>query len=81
MGSICDVRPITMGHYTDSRRPTGCTVVLLGDGAVACVDVRGGASGTRETDLLRPTYVADKVHAVLLSGGSAFGLEAGFDAQ
>jgi L-aminopeptidase/D-esterase-like protein len=75
-GSITDVAGIKVGHYTDERRPTGCTVVLAEDGAVAGVDVRGGAPGTRETDLLHPLNLVEHVHAVLLSGGSAFGLDA-----
>lgn len=75
-GSITDVVGIKVGHYTEQRRPTGCTVVLVEDGAVAGVDVRGGAPGTRETDLLSPLDLVEKVHAVLLSGGSAFGLDA-----
>lgn len=65
-----------MGHCTDARRPTGCTVVLAPGGAVGAVDVRGAAPGTRETDLLAPGNVVETVHAVLLSGGSAFGLDA-----
>jgi L-aminopeptidase/D-esterase-like protein len=75
-GSITDVVGIKVGHYTDSRRPTGCTVVLVEDGAVAGVAVRGGAPGSRETELMRPENSVEKVHAVLLSGGSAFGLDA-----
>ncbi len=75
-GSLCDVAGITVGHYTDERRPTGCSVVIAAEGAVAGVDVRGGAPGTRETDLLDPSKLIDKVHAVLLSGGSAWGLDA-----
>jgi L-aminopeptidase/D-esterase-like protein len=74
--SICDVAGIEVGHCTDGRRPTGCTVVLVRAGAVGAVDVRGAAPGTRETDLLAPHNVVDRVHAVLLSGGSAFGLDA-----
>jgi L-aminopeptidase/D-esterase-like protein len=74
--SICDVAGIEVGHATDKRRPTGCTVVLARAGAVGAVDVRGAAPGTRETDLLAPQNVVDRVHAVLLSGGSAFGLDA-----
>ncbi len=65
-----------MGHYTDADNATGCTVVLSEGGAVGGVDVRGSAPGTRETDLLAPTAMVDQVHAVLLSGGSAFGLNA-----
>lgn len=75
-GAITDVAGIEVGHYTDSRRPTGCTVILAREGAVAGVDVRGAAPGTRETDLLHPTNLVEKVHAVLLAGGSAWGLDA-----
>jgi len=75
MGWITDVEGIKVGHFTDSRRPTGCTVVLYETGAVAGVDVRGSAPGTRETDLLNPINTVDKVHAIVLSGGSAFGLD------
>ena len=74
--SITSVPGIGVGHYTDLRNATGCTVVLCEDGAVGGVDVRGSAPGTRETDLLSPTAMVDRVHAVLLSGGSAFGLAA-----
>ena len=77
MGSgITGVEGIKVGHYTDRPAATGCTVVLCEDGAVGGVSVRGSAPGTRETDLLRPTRLVSKVHAVLLSGGSAFGLDA-----
>jgi L-aminopeptidase/D-esterase-like protein len=75
-GYITDVRGIKVGHFTDTRRPTGCTVVMYEAGAVAGVDVRGSAPGTRETDLLRPTNLVDRVNAIVLSGGSAFGLDA-----
>jgi L-aminopeptidase/D-esterase-like protein len=74
-GFITDVDGIKVGHFTDSRRPTGCTVVLYEPGAVAGVDVRGSAPGTRETDLLKPVNLVDKVNAIVLSGGSAFGLD------
>lgn len=67
---------LKVGHFTDPRRPTGCTVVIAERGAVAGVDVRGAAPGTRETDLLSPVNSVEAVHAVLLSGGSAFGLDA-----
>ncbi len=67
---------IQIGHCTNLEGATGCTVILAMDGAVAGVDVRGGAPGTRETDLLRPGNLVEKVHAVLLTGGSAFGLNA-----
>ena len=73
---ITSVPGIRVGHYTDRQNATGCTVVLCEDGAVGGVDVRGSAPGTRETDLLSPTAMVDRVHGVLLSGGSAFGLAA-----
>lgn len=76
MPSITDVKGILVGHATDLVAATGCTVILCGHGAVAGVDVRGAAPGTRETDLLRPTQMVDRVHAVVLAGGSAFGLAA-----
>lgn len=69
------VEGLKVGHYTLQERPTGCTVVLAEKGAVAGVDVRGAAPGTRETDLLDPINTVKKVHAVVLSGGSAFGLD------
>lgn len=75
-GSITNVGNLRVGHYTDARRPTGCTVVIFENGAVAGVDVRGSAPGTRETDLLNPLNTVEKVNAILLSGGSAFGLAA-----
>ncbi len=75
-GSITDVENLRVGHRTDTRRPTGCTVVIFEGGAVAGVDVRGSAPGTRETDLLNPLNTVEKVNAILLSGGSAFGLAA-----
>jgi len=65
---------ITVGHWTNPDAATGCTVILCPTGAVAGVDVRGGAPGTRETDLLSPTCMVDKIHALYLGGGSAFGL-------
>ncbi len=67
---------LLVGHHTLDQRPTGCTVVLIEGGAVAGVDVRGAAPGTRETDLLNPVNTVDRVHAIVLAGGSAFGLEA-----
>jgi len=70
------VAGLSVGHFTDARRPTGCTVVLAEGGAVCGVDVRGAAPGTRETELLAPINAVEKVHAVLLAGGSAFGLDA-----
>lgn len=67
---------IAVGHATDEQNRTGCTVILCSDGAVGGVAVRGAAPGTRETDLLQPGNLVDHVHAVLLTGGSAFGLAA-----
>ncbi|GKT00268.1 P1 family peptidase [Acidovorax sp. SUPP3434] len=75
-GSITRVAGIEVGHYTDARRPTGCTAILAREGAVGGVDVRGAAPGTRETDLLAPSNLVEKVHAIVLAGGSAWGLEA-----
>jgi len=75
-GAITDVPGIKVGHFTETRRPTGCTVILCEEGATAGVDVRGAAPGTRETDLLDPANMVQAVHAVLLAGGSAFGLAA-----
>ena len=74
--AITDVPGIEVGHAQDEESLTGCTVVLCRKGAVGGVDVRGGAPGTRETDLLNPLNLVQKVHAVVLAGGSAFGLEA-----
>lgn len=73
---ITDVEGVKVGHSTNLEAATGCTVILCEDGAVGGVDVRGPSPGTRETDLLRPTYNVNVVHAILLSGGSAFGLDA-----
>ena len=75
-GTITDVPDIEVGHAHNLEAGTGCTVVICRKGAVAGVDVRGAAPGTRETDLIRPGNLVDKVHGVLLSGGSAFGLAA-----
>jgi L-aminopeptidase/D-esterase-like protein len=74
--AITDVVGIRVGHWTNLEAATGCTVILCERGSVAGVDVRGPAPGTRETDLLRPGHLVERVHAVLLSGGSAFGLAA-----
>jgi L-aminopeptidase/D-esterase-like protein len=73
-GAITDVAGIEVGHFSDTRRPTGCTVILAREGAVAGVDVRGAAPGTRETDLLSPGNLVQQVHGVMLAGGSAWGL-------
>ena len=74
--AITDVPGIEVGQAQDEQALTGCTVVLCRKGAVGGVDVRGSAPGTRETDLLNPVNLVDKVHAVVLAGGSAFGLDA-----
>ena len=69
-GGLTDVAGVKVGHLTDTRRPTGCTVVLVEAGGTCGVDVRGGAPGTRETDLLDPMNMVQQVHAVVLSGGN-----------
>ena len=74
--TITDVAGLEAGHYTYRDNATGCTVIMCRQGAVGGVDVRGGSPGTRETDLLRPVHRVDQLHAVVLSGGSAFGLDA-----
>jgi L-aminopeptidase/D-esterase-like protein len=75
--TIRDVPGIRVGHWTDPTAQTGCTVVLADDGGmVAGIDVRGAAPGTRETDLLRPTALVERINAICLAGGSAFGLAA-----
>jgi len=74
--AITDVPGIRVGHWTNRRAATGCTVVLCEDSALAAVDARGGAPGTRETDVLASPNVVRKAHAILLTGGSAFGLGA-----
>jgi L-aminopeptidase/D-esterase-like protein len=74
--AITDVPGICVGHAQDMQALTGCTVVLCQRGAVGGVDQRGGAPGTRETDLLRPAHLVERIHAVVLAGGSAFGLDA-----
>jgi L-aminopeptidase/D-esterase-like protein len=74
---LCDVAGVLVGHAVANGRLTGCTVILTGSsGAVAAVDVRGAAPGTRETELLAAENLVERVHAVVLTGGSAFGLEA-----
>jgi len=75
MGSITDIAGIEVGHHTLTERPTGCTVILARDGAVGGVDVRGGGPGTREIALLDPVNSVQEVHGIVLSGGSAYGLE------
>ena len=74
--SITDIPGILVGQAEDSSALTGCTVILCKDGAIGGVNQRGGAPGTRETDLLRPMHMIQKVHAIMLAGGSAYGLDA-----
>lgn len=74
--TITVIEGLKVGHATNEKARTGCTVILCESGAVAGVDVRGSAPGTRETDAIRPGGLVEKVHAVLLTGGSAFGLDA-----
>ena len=73
--TLTAVTGLKVGHVTLTGRPTGCTVVLTGDGMVAGVDVRGAAPGTRDTALLSPENSVERVHAIVLAGGSAFGLD------
>ncbi len=73
-GCITDVSGLWAAHETDDEGQTGCTVIMAPNGAVGAVDVRGGAPGTRETDAFSPLNLVDRVHAVMLCGGSAFGL-------
>ncbi len=74
--TITDVEGIEVGHWTNLEAATGCTVILCRQGAVGGVDVRGSAPGTRETDLLHPVKLVQRANAVLLTGGSAYGLDA-----
>ncbi len=74
--SITSIPGFRFGHWTDTEAATGCTAIVAPEGAVGGVDVRGGAPASRETDLLRPENTVDAVHAVMLAGGSAYGLEA-----
>ena len=74
--TLTSVSGLEVGHYTDLNNATGCTVILCRAGASGGVDVRGGSPGTRETDLLRPMRRVDRVHGIVLSGGSAYGLDA-----
>src|SRR5581483_8682782 len=76
MKGLTDIPGITVGHASDYDGLTGCTVILCERGAVAGGDIRGGATGTQEWDLLSPMNVTDKIHGVCLAGRSVFGLEA-----
>src|SRR5208282_1684332 len=73
---LTDIAGIRVGHASDYDALTGCTVILCEAGAVGGIDIRGAATGTEEIDVLRPAHITDRVHAVVLAGGSAFGLEA-----
>ena len=76
MGKTDFKKALKIGHYSDTNACTGCTVLVFESGASCAVDVRGGAPGTRETDLLEPGTLVQGIHAILLTGGSAFGLDA-----
>ncbi len=76
MKGLTDVPGIRVGHISDFDALTGCTAILCDGGAVGGVDIRGAATGTEEIDVLNPAHVTDRVHAIVLAGGSAFGLEA-----
>jgi len=74
--AITDVPGIKVGHASDFKALTGCTVILCEEGAIGAVDIRGTAAGTRQIDALTHLHLVDKIHAILLAGGSAFGLDA-----
>jgi L-aminopeptidase/D-esterase-like protein len=76
MKGLTDIPGIRVGHASDLKALTGCTVILCEGGAVAGVDVRGSATGTQELDVLNPLHVTDRIHGISLAGGSAYGLEA-----
>ncbi|GGF09940.1 peptidase [Halobacillus andaensis] len=74
---VTDMKDFNFGHDQNDKAGTGCTVILAKEGATAGVNVRGGAPGTRETDLLKSENLVQKIHGLFLAGGSAFGLQAG----
>ena len=74
-GYLTDIEGIKVGHFSDMENLTGVTVILPPEGTVGGVDVRGGAPGTRETDLLKPENMVQNIHGLVLSGGSAYGLD------
>jgi len=76
LSAITDVPGIKVGHASDFKALTGCTVILCEEGAFGAIDIRGTAAGTRQIDALTPLHLVDKIHAILLAGGSAFGLDA-----
>ncbi|MDO5708100.1 MAG: P1 family peptidase [Andreesenia angusta] len=73
---IREIEGFKIGHYTDSEAGTGCTVIICKEGGIAGVDIRGGAPATRETALLNPENMVERIHSIVLSGGSAYGLDA-----
>src|SRR5690554_1918380 len=79
--NITDIKDIKIGHAQDNKGGSGCTVIICNKGASAGVDVRGGGPATRETDLLKSVNMVEQIHAVMLSGGSAYGLDAGAGAM
>lgn len=81
LDSICRVPGIRVGHAHDEKALTGCTVILTEEGAIGGVDIRGSSPGTREVELLKPVRNVEKIHAILLTGGSAFGLDAACGVQ
>jgi L-aminopeptidase/D-esterase-like protein len=81
LSSICGVPGIRVGHAQDEKARTGCTVILPDGGSVAGVDVRGSSPGTREVELLKPVRNVEKIHGIVLTGGSAFGLDAACGVQ
>ena len=78
---ITDIKGIKVGHASNYEAGTGCTAILCEEGACASVDVRGGGPASRETELLRPEKMVERIHCVMLSGGSAYGLDAGAGAM
>lgn len=76
MKGLTDIDGVLVGHATNAEARTGCTAILCEKGAAAGIDIRGAATGSLQTDLLNPLHAADQVHGIVLSGGSAFGLEA-----
>jgi len=76
LNTIADIEGITVGHSADLTGYTGCTVILCEKGAVCGIDVRGSASGTRQVDALNVSHIVERVHGILLAGGSSFGLDA-----
>ena len=76
LNAITDIEGIKVGHASDFKGYTGCTVILCEKGAVCGIDIRGSASGTRQTDALSVSHIVEQIHGILLAGGSSFGLDA-----